>query len=140
MVNYKEPGFRTRSSISFKNFLKILSMTLSFSWPKFKTKSFMIQKIHSKTFSSYPPNIYLFKVHSLHLGNNSPQKHPTLSFARPPLKSENCPSPLFRQSPLHIYWFFVNPPLKIEFSSEPIHYLTFNPHSKAWLKILSLNS
>ena len=56
-----------------------------------------------------------------------------VSTPHPPLKSANCPSPLFRQSP-PIYWFFVNLPppplLKIVDFSVNLHNIksfTFNP-------------
>ena len=55
----------------------------------------------------------------MRLGINPRQKHHPLFFAKPLLKSENCPSPLFRQS-LTIYWFFVNPPKNRIFQWTPI--------------------
>ena len=55
------------------------------------------------------------------LGYQPPLKTPPLFLAKLPLKSSNCPSPPFRQSPPPLYCFFVNslPPLKIGFFSEP---------------------
>ena len=47
------------------------------------------------------------------IGVSNPQKHPSFFFAKPPLKSSNCPkpaSPLFLGYSLPINWFFVNPP------------------------------
>ena len=55
----------------------------------------------------------------MRLGINPRQKHHPLFFAKSLLKSENCPSPLFRQS-LTIYWFFVNPPKNRIFQWTPI--------------------
>ena len=52
--------------------------------------------------------------HSVHLGiNPPPQKHHPIFLAKPPppLKSANCPSPPFRQSPLHIGFLSTPPPL-----------------------------
>ena len=49
-----------------------------------------------------------------------PQKHHPLFLAKP-LKSANCRSPLFRQSP-PLYWLFVNFPLKVGFFSESPKY------------------
>ena len=60
--------------------------------------------------------------HSVHWGINPPQKHPPSFLPSPLLKSANCPSPpLFRQVP-RLYWFFVTPPLKVKFFSEPSKY------------------
>ena len=49
------------------------------------------------------------------------QKPPLLFLAKFSLKSTNCPTPptpLLGSSPA-LYWFFVNPPVKVEFFSEP---------------------
>ena len=54
-----------------------------------------------------------------------PQKHHHLLSCQAPLKSANCPSPHFRQS-TPLYWFFVNTPLKVRFSSEPPKYYSFS--------------
>ena len=41
-----------------KTFLKLLSMTISISWPSFITKWFIIQEIYSKMFSTSCDNIH----------------------------------------------------------------------------------
>ena len=57
-----------------------------------------------------------------------PQKHPPLS-CEAPLKSANCPSPLFQAIP-PIYWFFGNLHLKLRFFHEPKYIKVFHssPH------------
>ena len=47
-----------------------------------------------------------------------PQKHPPLFLAKPPLKSANCPSPPFRQSPLYVSFYELAPQVE-----EGWHYL-----------------
>ena len=73
-------------------------------------------------------------IHSVHWGINS--RPPPLSKTPPPLscqapsprlKLTNCQSsPLFKQS-LPLYWFFVNPPLKSDFSVNPQNIKVFHP-------------
>ena len=57
--------------------------------------------------------------------------HP-LFLANPPLKSANCPSPLFMSSPLYSC-FFVNPPLKVRFFGEPPKYQSFSSLTPSYL-------
>ena len=51
-------------------------------------------------------------------GYQPPQKHHLNFFAKPPLKSSNCPSPPFLDNPPYIL-FSCDPTLKIRFFSEP---------------------
>ena len=51
-----------------------------------------------------------------------PQKHHHLLSCQAPLKSANYPSPPFFRQSSPIYWFFVNPSLKIGFFNEPLNY------------------
>ena len=73
------------------------------------TNSFQVDVIYSDLNTTNG----LWKVspntsHNVHWGINPPQKHYLLFFAKAPLKSANCLSPLFRQSP-PIYCFFCDP-------------------------------
>ena len=61
-----------------------------------------------------------------------PQKHHPLFLAKPPLKSASCPSPIFRQY-LPIYWFFVNPPLKLRFFHESPKYGSYSSFTRSYL-------
>ena len=73
--------------------------------------------------------LYIIKFSSVNWGITPPPPPPhththknttPLFFAKPPLKSANCSSPFFNQSP-PIYWFLVTP-LKIGFFSEPPYF------------------
>ena len=54
---------------------------------------------------------------------STPFKNTTPTFlpSPPPFKLRNCPNPPFLAIP-PLYWFFVNPPLKVGFFSEPPKY------------------
>ena len=58
----------------------------------------------------------------MHWGIKPPSKTP------PPLAKTpaNCPSPPFLGNPPPLYWFSVNPPLKVRFFSEPPKYESFS--------------
>ena len=59
-------------------------------------------------------------MHSVHRGINPSSKTPPPSFLPnpPPLKSANCPSPPFRQSPLYVSFYELAPQVE-----EGWHYL-----------------
>ena len=75
-------------------------------------------KIHQILVISETKNKFLFRFCTAFIVcigvSTPPLKSTTPSFlpSSPPLKSTNCPSPPFSQSP-PLYWFFVNPPLKV---------------------------
>ena len=56
------------------------------------------------------------------MGCQPPSKTPPPLSCQVPLKSANCPSPPFRQSPPSILVFCEPPPLKVRFFSEPSKY------------------
>ena len=61
-----------------------------------------------------------------------PQKHHTLILAKlTPLKSANCPSPLFKQSPSTLV--FHETSLKVGFFSEPQKYQSFSSLTPSYL-------
>ena len=57
-------------------------------------------------------------THSVHWGINPPSKHPLFLAKLPPLNQQTAQVPFFGQS-LTLYWFFMDPLLKIGFFSEP---------------------
>ena len=62
--------------------------------------------------------------------SNSPQKHHPLFLAKPPppppLNLQTAQAPLFRQFP-PLYWSYVNPLIKSDFSVNPQDIKVFNP-------------
>ena len=61
------------------------------------------------------------------LGYQSPSKTPPHLSCQAHLKSANCLSPLFRQSPPLYIGFSWAPPLKVRFFSEPLNINIFHP-------------
>ena len=78
------------------------------------------------------PFIVCIGVSSLPL----PSKTPSLFLAKSLLKLTNCPSPPFSTitpPPSLLYWFFVNPPIKVRFFSEPQKYSSFSSLTPSYL-------
>ena len=69
--------------------------------------------------------------HPLPLKNTTP----LLLIKSPPFKSGNCPSPLFRPSPLYIGFLWTPPPtpVKLGFFREPQKYKGFSSFSPSYL-------
>ena len=75
-----------------------------YDWVQYALKGWVFFKTFCYRFSVFQLFQY-YLLHSVHWGINPPpppQKHHPLLLAKPPCKSTNCPSPLFRQSPLYI--------------------------------------
>ena len=102
------------------NYNKATLFWIRFPWNSAKNKGNLAS--HSVTGASFVGNMTIECI-----GASTPlSKTPTpLFFTQSPLKSVNCPSPLFKQF-LSLYCFFKNPPLKVGFFSEPPWYSNFS--------------